>query len=332
MSVVEETTLSRFGRRARHGLRVLTTPALWREQVEFLRHGPSPSAAPVPDAAFPASPWRRIPPGTGSYCNICAWEGERFDGPRHVEFQLCPRCGSSGRDRFSFFCFTMRTPRARWLRVIETSPRLGDAYRIAMAHWFTYTASDFDESSHRGTIRLDLQDIDLPTGSVDVLLTAHVLEHVPDTDRALAGIFRTLAPGGRMYLQVPVQDGTTIEPATPEFHQDNTKVFWRFGFDLVERLRRHGFATTVLVTAPFADAVAGGDPSLLGGDGSEWDVPAMLAGAKDAGLEGVLDQRDAERLGLWDSYQFATFECLMPAAPALDRARTAARRAWRRIR
>ena len=332
MSVVEETTLSRFGRRARHGVRVLTTPSLWREQIEFLRHGPSPTAAPTPDMTFPASPWRPVPPGTGAYCNICSWEGDRFDGARHVEGQLCPRCGSSARDRFSFFCFTNRTPKARWLRVIETSPRLGDAYRAAMGHWFTYTATDFDESSHRGTVRLDLQDIDLPSGSVDVLLTAHVLEHVPDTDRALAAIVRTLAPGGRMYLQVPVQEGATVAPAVPEFHQDNTKVFWRFGFDLADRLRGHGFATVVLVTGPFAQAVRTGDRSRLGGDGSEWDVPAMLAAAKDAGLVSVVDQPEAERLGLWHSYQFATFECLVPDGPLVDRIRVVARRAWRRVR
>jgi SAM-dependent methyltransferase len=220
----------------------------------------------------------------------------------------------------------------RWARVLETSPRLGDAYRAAMAQWFTYTASDFDESSHRGTVRLDLQDITLPARSLDVLLTAHVLEHVPDTDRALDGIRRTLAASGRMYLQVPVQEGTTVEPSTPEFHQDNTKVYWRFGFDLAERLRRHGFTTAVLVTAPFAEAVRTGDRTLVGGDGTEWDVPAMLAAAKDAGLVSVLSQPDAERLGLWESYQFATFECVVADGTTLERAKARAQRAWRRIR
>jgi SAM-dependent methyltransferase len=201
-----------------------------------------------------------------------------------------------------------------------------------MGQWFTYTPSDYDESSHRGAVRLDLQDIDLPVASFDVVLTAHVLEHVPDTDRALAGLRRTLAPGGRLVLQVPVQEGVTIEPRAPEYHQDNTKVFWRFGFDLAERLRRHGFVTTVLVTAPFADAVQTGDRSPLGGDGTEWDVPAMLAAAKAVGVEPVVSQVDAERLGLWESYQFATFEALVPAASTVDRGRILARRAWRRIR
>jgi SAM-dependent methyltransferase len=332
MPVVEETTRSRWVRRGRHGVRLATTPRLWREQIEFMRHGPSPTAPPASSLTFPASPWRDSPPGSGGYCNICGWEGGAFDGPRHVESQLCPRCGSSGRDRFLFFCFVTRTPRRRWLRVLETSPRLGDAYRAAMAQWFNYTASDYDISAHRASIRLDLQQIDLPPQSLDVLLTAHVLEHIPDTDGVLDGIRRTLAPGGRVYLQVPVLEGVTVAPTVPEFHEDNTRVLWRFGFDLADRMRHHGFATTVLGTAPFVEAVRTGDRSLVEGDGSEWDVPAMIAGAKGAGLVSVLTQAGAERLGIGESYQFVTFEGAVAAGTVVDEVRAGARRAWRRIR
>ena len=331
MAPVEETAPRRLARRSRHALRVATSPRLWREQLEYWRHGPSESAPP-PAVVFPASPWRPLPATSGAVCNLCGWQGDAFDGPRHVEFQLCPGCGSNGRDRFSFLCFTSRTPPARWLRVLETSPRLGEPYRAAMGEWFSYTASDYDESSHRGTVRLDLQAIDLPPRSVDVLLTAHVLEHVPDTDRALAGIARLLAPGGRMYLQVPIQEGTTVEPATPEYHQDHTKVFWRFGFDLADRLRSHGFTTTVLVTAPFANAVEAGDVEALGGAGTEWDVPAMVAAAKGAGLESVVSGADASRLGLWESYQYVTFECVTASAGPWRRPRVTLQRAWRRVR
>jgi SAM-dependent methyltransferase len=332
MPAVEETTRSRWVRRSRHAMRVATTPRLWREQIEFMRHGPSPTAPAVPAVTFPASPWRDPPPGAGYYCNICGWHGDGFEGARHVEGQLCPRCGSNGRDRFLFFCFASRTPRRRWLRVLETSPRMGDAYRAAMAQWFNYTASDYDISAHRAAIRLDLQAIDLPSHSVDVVLTAHVLEHVPDTDAALEGIRRTLAPGGRIYLQVPVLEGATVAPAVPEFHEDNTRVLWRFGFDLADRMRRHGFATTVLGTAPFVEAARTGDRSLVDGDGTEWDVPAMIAGAKEAGVVSVLTQAGAERLGLGESYQFVTFEGVMPNGTALDDARAVARRAWQRLR
>jgi SAM-dependent methyltransferase len=310
MSDAPESTLGRFGRRTRHGLRVLRTPSLWREQVTFMRHGPSPTARPVRAVRFPSSPWRPLPPGDRAYCNLCAWEGDAFLGDRHVEDQICPSCESSARDRFSFLCFISRTAPARRLRVTETSPRMGAAYRAAMRRWFRYTATDYDQSSHRGTVRLDLQDISLRPGSVDVLLSAHVLEHVPDTDRALSGIARTLAPGGRMYLQVPVQEGTTVAPGAPEYHEDNTKVFWRFGFDLADRLRHHGLTTTVLVTAPMADAVRTGDAGALDGRDSGWDVAAMVAAAAGTGVESVLDDAGAQRLGLWHSYQFVIFECV----------------------
>ena len=78
-----------------------------------------------------------------------------------------------------------RPAEMRDARVIETSPRLGGDYREYMRRWFSYRTSDFDLSAHRGDIQLDLQQIDLPDASVDVVLTPHVLEHVPDTDKAL---------------------------------------------------------------------------------------------------------------------------------------------------
>jgi SAM-dependent methyltransferase len=309
------------------------TPSRWRDQVAYLRHGPSPTAAsPATDLTFPATPWRPVPASAVAYCNICGWEGDAFSGDRHVEGQLCPRCGSNGRDRFLFLCLVRRTPRRRWRRLLETSPRLDDRYRRAMNHWFVYTASDYDESMHRAAVRLDLQDVGLPSRSLDIVLTAHVLEHVPDTDRALAGLRRVLAPGGRLYLQVPVLEGDTIEPLQPEFHEDHTPVAWRFGFDLADRLRVHGFHTTVLGTAPFVAAVRSGDRSLVGGEDSEWDVPAMLAAAKDAGLVSVLDQADAERLGLWESYQFVTFEGVVAPGGVRDAVEAWGRRAWCRLR
>ena len=91
-----------------------------------------------------------------------------------------------------------------------------------MRRWLSYRASDFDLSAHRGDIQIDLQQIDMPDASVDVILTPHVLEHVPDTGRALAELFRVVAPGGRVYLQVPLVYGVTAAPTVPEFHADNT--------------------------------------------------------------------------------------------------------------
>lgn len=242
------------------------------------------------------------------FCNLCWWSGEAFEGFDHSESAVCPACGSVARDRFLFLCFVDRQPAGRY-RVLETSPRLGEPYREAMRRWFYYRASDFDQRVHRADIELDLQDIHLDAGSIDILLTPHVLEHVPDTDRALAQIHRLLAPGGAMYLQVPVLQGATARPAVPEFHGDNTPVEWRFGPDLTERLRGHGFEVSLLCTEDLRRRVADGERAWPSPASPEFDVGSILESLCYADLESVAPPDVARGLGLEPSFMFLTWEC-----------------------
>jgi SAM-dependent methyltransferase len=201
-------------------------------------------------------------------------------------------------------------PTARRLRVLETSPRLRGAYGKAMNRWFEYTASDFDERGHAAAIKIDLQEIALPSASIDVLLTPHVLEHVPDTSRALREIHRVLAPGGRMYLQIPILQGQTRPPSTPEFHDDNTPVFWRFGpADITDALRSQGFTTTVLCLETWAAAVSARTNPWQDEHG-EFAVSDMLRYSRAADLAVVATTERAEGLGLFDGYQFLVFEAI----------------------
>jgi SAM-dependent methyltransferase len=245
------------------------------------------------------------------WCNVCRWTGSAFLGTAHTESAKCPQCGSIARDRFLLWCFTSRSGRMRGARVIETSPRLGGEYRAYMQRWFSYRTSDFDLSAHRGDIQLDLQQIDLPDASVDVILTPHVLEHVPDTDRALSELFRVIAPGGRMYLQVPLTRGQTAAPTSPEFHDDNTPVFWNFGWDLTDRLRAAGFTTTALVTDEYDDVLRG-ELSPPDAHGSEFDVASLVRDVRIDDLTRVATTVEARRMGFEPCHQFATWECLRP--------------------
>jgi SAM-dependent methyltransferase len=164
---------------------------------------------------------------------------------------------------------------------------------------------------HTGDIQLDLQAIDLPDASVDIVLTPHVLEHVPDTDRALAELFRVIAPGGRMYLQVPLVYGVTAAPVRPEFHADNTPVFWNFGWDLTDRLRSAGFTTTVLVTEEYA-AILRGDEPAPDPHGDGFHVDQLVEHARPDDLTVAADRPTARRLGFEPAYHFATWECRRP--------------------
>lgn len=280
--------------------------------------GPDPAAGPVelPGPDVDAPPWVPLPDdGPGVLCNVCRWQGPSFDGSAHVELALCPHCGSNGRDRFLHWCLIRRVALGPELRVIECSPRMGPGYRSAMATWFFYRTSDFDLRAHAGNLRLDLQAIDLPDACLDVMLCAHVLEHVPDTDKALAELRRVIAPGGHLLLQVPVLQGRTAPPAEPEYHGDHTPVFWRFGFDLTARLRSEGFVTDLLCTAELADAVASGGNPWTDWAG-EFDVPDILAGARADGMAAdlvvVADRPTSARIGIEPGYQYLTWDCQVP--------------------
>lgn len=245
------------------------------------------------------------------WCNICRWEGSAFLGIAHTESAGCPQCGSIARDRFLLWCFTQRTSRVRGARLIETSPRLGGEYRAYMKRWFSYRTSDFDLSAHRGDLQLDLQQIDLPDASIDVVLTPHVLEHVPDTGRALGELFRVIAPGGRMYLQIPLVYGTTSVPTEPEFHADNTPVFFNFGWDLSDQLRTAGFVTTVLVTHEY-DQVLRGELDEPDPHGDGFHVDQLIRDVRVDDLTIVATEAESRLMGFEPAYHFATWECLRP--------------------
>ena len=221
---------------------------------------------------------------------------------------MCPQCGSVARDRFLLWCAGSRGALRKRPRVLETSPRLGEEYRQFMRGQLQYRASDFDLESHRADLQIDLQSIALPDESLDVVLTPHVLEHVPATARALAELHRVLAPGGRVYLQVPLLHGVTAAPTTPEFHADNTPVFWNFGWDLVDLLRTAGFTVTVLVTDEFARVLSGRQP-VPTPDGDIFDVADMVRFARPHDMTVVATDRRASAMGWVPSHQFVTWEC-----------------------
>lgn len=269
----------------------------------------------MPQGAIPLRPFapqQPAPPGTVR-CTVCRWQGTAFGGSNHCESATCPQCDAIGRDRWLFHCLVSTTTVTRETRLLETSPRLGHAYKDAMAARVDYLASDYDQRAHKADIALDLQKIDLPDEHLDVVMTSHVLEHVPDTDAALDEVKRVLRPGGSLVLLVPVLQPVTAPPVEPEFHGDDTPVFWRFGLDLTEWLREHGFETRLLCTAEFARHAASRDavwPDMYG----EWDVPGLVeaAAARDD-LTPILDDDLARTLGLSPGYMYLGWHARKPA-------------------
>lgn len=89
-------------------------------------------------------------------------------------------------------------------------------------------------------VKMDITNINLPDNQFDCVLCWHVLEHIPDDEKAIRELFRILKPLGWAILQSPVDDNidkTFEHPnvVSPEGHVRT------YGRDYVKRLERAGF-------------------------------------------------------------------------------------------
>src|SRR5690606_24367669 len=101
----------------------------------------------------------------------------------------------------------------------------------------------------RAELVLNIEQIDQPDGSFDVIMCSHVLEHVDDT-KALREMYRILAPGGMVLLMVPMIDGwaQTYEDPAIASARDRERHFGQwdhvrfYGADIRQRILAAGFA------------------------------------------------------------------------------------------
>jgi ubiquinone/menaquinone biosynthesis C-methylase UbiE len=103
-------------------------------------------------------------------------------------------------------------------------------------------------------MKMNIEDIPLEDGSVDVVFCNHVLEHVGDDRRAMAEMFRVMKPGGWGIMLAPVNEArdTTYEDSAIIKPAERGKAFGQYdhvreyGTDYPERLSEAGFTVEAL--------------------------------------------------------------------------------------
>ena len=186
-------------------------------------------------------------------CPFCGWFGFRFEpfGNRmtHREDAQCPICGSLERHRTALLL--LRDKIAPQQKVLHVAPE------SLMIPWLVsrsceYLSIDLYSPAMR---RMDLMSLEVPDASKTLIWCSHVLEHVPDDRRALAEMFRVLAPGGMLILQVPIRGEKTIEDSAVKSEAGRLVKFLQedhlrlYGLDLRNRIEQSGFACEVLSSA-----------------------------------------------------------------------------------
>jgi hypothetical protein len=178
-------------------------------------------------------------------CNICG----RNDLFRPIGWPLrpeamCPHCGSLERHRLFKLWLDENRERIIGKRVLHFAPELAIS-NLVRPFAKAYVTADLAEGSD---LQLNLEKIELPDQSYDLILCSHVLEHVDDR-AALAEMHRILVVDGVALLMTPIVEGwattyenrTITEPNDREIHFGQEDHVRYFGSDFRDRVRRAGF-------------------------------------------------------------------------------------------
>lgn len=164
----------------------------------------------------------RVPVGVGPHeCPICYYQG-RFIARHAVtggrKGAQCPRCGALERHRIQCLVFDNLADRGKLHgTLLEIAPE-PFSRRTLYPHFRSVITSDLLRTGV--TLRSDLTCLPFPTGSFNVVVASHVLEHIPDADAAVSEIHRVLSSDGIAILPVPIVNTFTVEYATPNRFED----------------------------------------------------------------------------------------------------------------
>lgn len=159
---------------------------------------------------------------------------------------MCTKCESKERHRLMGLWIEDNRSTVRSSRILHFAPEPVLA-RFLRDRANQYKSADLDPT-YADTV-LNIEDIDLPDESVDLIVCSHVLEHVDD-NKALSEMYRVLSPGGLALLMFPIVEGweKTYEDKAFTSASDRTKYFGQadhvrmFGRDVRSRITSAGFS------------------------------------------------------------------------------------------
>lgn len=135
----------------------------------------------------------------------------------------------------------------RNIKVLHVAPEQAFYKRFRKQPNWEYITTDL--FSPLADVKADLCNLPFQDNSFDLILCNHVLEHIPDDQKAMQELFRVMKKGGVGIFQVPqdYQRSTTFEDDTITDPKERTKIFGQYdhvriyGMDYFDKLRNIGF-------------------------------------------------------------------------------------------
>ncbi len=168
------------------------------------------------------------------------------------ELRACLFC--SANERYELLAVEIRRrygKRLAEMDILELDPR--SPLNALLSGGRTYTRSFYEEGCSSGqkdgATCADITALRFASGSLDLIVSSEVLEHVPRLDQALTESARVLRPGGAHLFTVPprattrqrakIADGKVLHIEPPEYHLDpltpeGILAFWDIGPDLAK--------------------------------------------------------------------------------------------------
>jgi SAM-dependent methyltransferase len=126
----------------------------------------------------------------------------------------CPSCGAYERHRLQYLVVmdVLKGLNTSKMKMLHIAPE--PFFRLIFSKKFgKYETADLKMKGvdHK----VDLQKLQFSDASYDIIFASHVLEHIPDDNRAIKEIHRVLRPNGIAILPVPIVSEKTIEYPDP---------------------------------------------------------------------------------------------------------------------
>ncbi len=155
-------------------------------------------------------------------CPVCGYIGPFMDlNPptglrKHAK---CPKCGALERHRIQYLVVmdVLQSLNVSKMKMIHFAP---EAFFLPMfsKQFGEYETADLNKKGVDHNV--DLQDLPFDDASYDIVFASHVLEHIPDDNKAIEEIHRVLKPNGIAILPVPLVCEKTVEYLEPNPNED----------------------------------------------------------------------------------------------------------------